>query len=256
MSMPLQPEDPGELGPFRLESRLHESPAGIVYLGTDPQRRSVEIALLTSAAAGDAAARDRFRAAVLAEIPGPGARMPPVLAEGEPSPVLAAYTEGAAPWVATAHERGRSGADRFLDPVMLKRGWGMRRRRGPQFQPYWMQQGGLTPALGAPGGPGAEQATGEGRGLAMAVASLAALLMMLIVLLVVLFACGPSDPARRPPIEIPTEQPLPPPPLGSPSASPSRSARPQPAPSGTYDTTNPAGSAKPADKAAATGGRR
>ena len=46
MPKPLQFGDPGELGPFRLESRLHESAAGIVYLGVDPQGRPVEVALL------------------------------------------------------------------------------------------------------------------------------------------------------------------------------------------------------------------
>jgi hypothetical protein len=256
MPEPLQVGDPGELGPFRLESRLHESPAGIVYLGTDRQGRSVEVALLTSAAAGDAAARDRFRAAVSAELPRPMGRpaAPPVPSPGEPSPVLAAYTEGAAPWVATAYEDGRSGAERFLEPVMLRRGWGMRRRRGPQFQPYWLsQQAGLrTPALGAPGGSDA-RAVSDSRGLAMAVVSLAALLVLLAVLVGVLFACEPTDPSNRPPIQVPTQQPTlpptPPPGSGRPTQRPSATVSPQPAPSGPQDTINPAGTARPVDKA-------
>jgi hypothetical protein len=92
MPKPLQFGDPAELGPFRLESRLHESAAGIVYLGADPQGRPVEVALLTTAAAGDAAARDRFRTAVAAEAPRVSAfpRNPPAPTPGDPSPVVAA----------------------------------------------------------------------------------------------------------------------------------------------------------------------
>src|SRR3954465_9481729 len=92
MPKPLQAGDPGELGPFRLEARLHESAAGIVYLGSDPRGRRVEVALLTTAAAGDAAARDRFRAAVAAEAPRVSAfpRTPPVGGPDQPAPVVAA----------------------------------------------------------------------------------------------------------------------------------------------------------------------
>src|SRR5690349_254800 len=122
MPKPLKAGDPGELGPFRLESRLHESPAGIVYLGLDPHGRRVTVALLTTAAAGDAAARDRFRAAVEAETPPPDPvpRTPSAPGPEEPAPVIAALAEGAAPWVATTYETGRPGAERFLEPVLLK----------------------------------------------------------------------------------------------------------------------------------------
>src|SRR3954452_6021924 len=103
MPKPLQPADPTEIGPFRLDSRLHESPEGIVYLGADPHGMRVEVALLTRAAAGDAAARDRVRAAIAAETPhGAAPGTPPVTERGEPSPVVAAQAEGEAPWVATA----------------------------------------------------------------------------------------------------------------------------------------------------------
>src|SRR3954447_22791060 len=99
MPKPLQFGDPGELGPFRLESRLHESAAGIVYLASDPQGRPVEVALLTTAAAGDAAARDRFRAAVLAEAPRVSAvqSAPPVGGPDDPAPVVAALHDSGAP---------------------------------------------------------------------------------------------------------------------------------------------------------------
>jgi hypothetical protein len=248
MTKPLQFGDPAELGPFRLESRLQESAAGIVYLGVDPQGRMVEVALLTTAAAGDAAARDRFRAAVAAEAPRVGAfpRTPPVPAPGEPSPVIAALADSGAPWVATAHGDGHAGAGRFLKPVLLERGWGMGRRGrgGPSFQQYWLS-GPKGPAVQpkpvpAPAGP-----AGDTRGLAAAVVSLAALLALLALLVLLLFSCEPSDPAPPRPTDLPTTVPQPPPPsLEPPSPRPSPthkgSRTPKPTPTDGDGTVNPA----------------
>ncbi len=239
MPKPLQLGDPGELGPFRLDSRLAESPAGIVYLGSDPSGRPVEVALLTTSAAGDAAARDRFRAAVSAETARPG--------PGEGSPVLASLTEGAAPWVATAYEEGRSGAERFLEPVLLKRGWGgvRHRRGGPQFQPYWLS-GPRGPALQPVEPAGAPEPAGDTRGLATAVISLAALLALLALLVVLLFSCEPKDPKppqpTPPPVPTQPAVPLPPPsPSVRPTPSKSGSPAPHPTDSGGQGTENPAG---------------
>lgn len=248
MARPLQTEDPGELGPFRLDSRLEESPAGIVYLGADAQGMPVEVALLTTAAAGDAAARDRFRTAVTAETPqpGPGPRRQRRLGPGEPAPVVAAFVDGFAPWVATAHAEGLPGASRFLEPVLLKhdRGW----RRGPQFVPHWLS-GPRRPAVlvPAPGGPPPD----DSRTLAAAVASLAALLALLALLLGLLFACEPSQSAPPPPPPPTPTLPGRPPPQPSPStttATPSPtngshrpSRRPTPTSSGGSGTVNPAG---------------
>ena len=237
MSKPLQFGDPGELGPFRLESRLAESAAGIVYLGADPSGRPVEVALLTTSAAGDAAARDRFREAVSAETRGQA---------GGGSPVLAAVTDGAAPWVATAYEEGRPGAERFLEPVLLKRGWGGVRRRlgGPQFQPYWMS-GPRGPALAPVEEPVAPSDEGDMKGLATAVITLAALLALLAVLVLLLFSCEPKDPKPPVPTEPPpvSSQPVPQPPPPSPSVvpTPRKSASPRPSVSGGPGTENPAG---------------
>jgi hypothetical protein len=252
MTKPLQTGDPSELGPFRLESRLHESAAGIVYLGVDPQGRHVEVALLTTAAAGDAAARDRFRAAVTAESPRVSAfpRTPPPSASEGPSPVVAALPQTGAPWVATEHREGRPGAERFLEPVLLERGWGLGRRRrgGPSFQQYWVS-GPKGPALQPPPEPAAApQPTGDTKSLAAAVLSLAALLALLGVLVVLLYSCEPSPKPPRP-TEVPTTAPVqPPPPLeptptpGTPSPSPSnkKSATPQPSFTGGPGTINPA----------------
>lgn len=254
MPKPLQFGDPGELGPFRLEGRLHESAAGIVYLGADSQGRPVEVALLTTAAAGDPAARDRFRAAVSAEAPQVGAS-PVAGSPGDPAPVVAALHDSGAPWVATAHEEGRSGAERFLKPVLLERGWGPGRRRlgGPSFQQYWVS-GPKGPAVHVSGPePAAAGAGGDSKGLAAAAVSLAALLLLLALLVLLLFSCEPRVPGPPRPTDLPTTAPVPPPPIespppspqpspSSPSPSPSHkgSRTPRPTPTGGNDTMNPA----------------
>ncbi|WP_329234965.1 hypothetical protein OG417_28835 [Actinoallomurus sp. NBC_01490] len=257
MPKPLQVGDPAELGPFRLESRLHESAAGIVYLAADPQGRRVEVALLTTAAAGDAAARDRFRAAVEAESPRVGVvpSVPRPAGPGGPSPVVAALPDGGAPWVATAHEEGRPGAERFLKPVLLERGWGLGRRRrgGPSFQQYWLS-GPKAPALQPPPAPPAgPEAARDTKGLAAAVASLAALLVLLGLLVLLLYSCEPS-PKPPTPTEVPTTVPVQPPPPpeptpSRPSPSPSRSGEksktPGPSRTGGPGTMNPAGHGGP-----------
>jgi hypothetical protein len=219
MSKPLQFGDPGELGPFRLESRLHESAAGIVYLGADPQGRPVEVALLTTAAAGDPAARDRFRAAVAAEAPRVGVPHGFPAPEGA-APVVAALPEGGAPWVATAHVDGRAGAERFLGP-----------------------------ALRVDEPPAPVTAEGDTKGLAAAVVSLAALLLLLAFLVLLLFSCEPSDTVPRPtevPTTVPaTQVPPPPPPTPtpvSPSPTPGKTGKrtPHPTPTDGEGTVNPA----------------
>jgi hypothetical protein len=249
---PLQVGDPEELGPLRLHSRLHESVAGIVYLGTDPHGRPVTVALLTTAAAGDAAARDRFRAAIAGEtpLPDPVPRVLPEPGPGEPAPVVAALTEGGAPWVATTYEEGRPGAERFLRPVLPQRGWTGRARRGPQFQAHWVS-GPAGPAVVTPGAPvsGGAAAIGDSKALATAVLSLAALLALLALLVFLLFSCEPTQPTPPTPTEIPTSTPASPEPSPSPtssqpSPSPGRSSTrtPRPTPSGgRQESGNPAG---------------
>ncbi|MEV5710630.1 hypothetical protein [Actinoallomurus sp. NPDC052274] len=251
MPKPLQVGDPAELGPFRLRSRLRESVAGIVYLGTDPNGRSVTVALLTTAAAGDAAARDRFRAAIARETPAPDSvpRALPEPGAGRPAPVIAALTEGGAPWVATTYEEGCPGAERFLEPVLPQRGWTGRSRRGPQFQAHWVS-GPVDPAVGAEGPPvaGPVAALGDSKGLAAAVLSLAALLALLALLVLLLFSCEPTQPTPPIPTETPTSSPGSPEPSPSltsprPSPSPGRSTpgSPRPTPSGSQDSGNPPG---------------
>ncbi|GAA3956674.1 hypothetical protein GCM10023085_44060 [Actinomadura viridis] len=232
MSRPLPPGDPVRLGPYRLSARLSETSAGIVYLGVDDSGRRASVAVLNRGAAGDAAARDRFRAAINAELPGVGRFPDP--APGEPAPVVAAQPEGPAPWVATSYDADqaeRAGAERFLDSVTMAgsfRGRRPGRRRGPQFQPYWLGAG--EPALeGPPEPPRYAPPVPERseRGLVAALLTLAGILVLLALLMLLLFACQPKVSEPPPPPPDPPSQPVPPPPAPSPSET-SRSPSPRP----------------------------
>ena len=243
MSRPLPPGDPAQLGPFRLSARLSESAAGIVFLGVDGEGRRASVAVLNRGAAGDAAARDRFRAAINAAVPGPGRAAGVGGSEG--APVVAAQPDGPAPWVATSYEADRAGAERFLEPVAFQgsaRGW-WGGRRGPQFQPYWLGSG--EPALEGPrpvpgGGPVPVGERAPERNLVAAVVGLAAALLVLALLMGVLFACQPvvKEPPPPPPeptpsFRVPERSPVPttPAPSPSPSVSPRSPGPSSPAPS-------------------------
>src|SRR5437868_711469 len=182
MSRPLPPSDPAQLGPYRLSARLSETPAGIVFLGVDGEGRRASVAVLNRGAAGDAAARGRFRAAINAAVPGPGGV--PGVVPGGAAPVVAAQPDGPAPWVATAYEAERAGAERFLEPVLLEGVF--RGRRGPGFQPYWLGSG--EPALDRPlerpgSGLGVVGERTPERNMVAAVLSLAAVLLVLALLM-------------------------------------------------------------------------
>ena len=246
MSRPLPPGDPVRLGPYRLSARLTETAAGIVYLGVDDEGRRASVAVLNRGAAEDAAARDRFRAAITSAIPGPG--VPPRTGPDDPAPVVAAQPDGPAPWVATAYDAertDRAGAERFLEPVMLEGAFRERwksRRRGPQFQPHW--QGSNEPALErppvfAPLGSAVAERRPE-RSLVAAILTLAAILAVLALLMLVLFACRPTV-TQPPPPPDPPSQPLRPEPTPT-RTSPPPSPSPQPtspSPSPTRPTPSP-----------------
>lgn len=261
MSRPLPPGDPVQLGPFRLSARLSESAAGIVFLGVDGEGRRASVAVLNRGAAGDAAARDRFRAAINAAVPTAGPVPRPVAAPGDgprdgpgdgrgAAPVVAAQPDGPAPWVATLYEADRVGAERFLEPVVFQgsgRSWWGGRRRGPQFQPYWLGSG--EPALEGPRRPEAPVPGPVGerppeRNLVAATVGLAAALLVLALLMAVLFACQPvvKEPPPPPPEPAPSfPQPSQPSAPASPSPSPAptspgpSSPGPSPSPTGTGD---------------------
>ncbi|WP_034517273.1 hypothetical protein [Actinomadura rifamycini] len=222
MSRPLPPGDPAQLGPFRLSARLAETPAGIVFLGVDAHGRRASVAVLNRGAAGDAAARDRFRAAITAAAPAPtpGPPGPAHAPAAGAAPVVAARPDGPAPWVATAYDPDLTGAERFLEPVLLdgtaQGGRGRRgRRRGPQFQPHWLGSGEPALAPPAPARAPAPVPPGEHppqRSLVTAVLALAAMLLVLLLLLFLLNMCSPEpdEPPPLPPEPTPSAE-VPPP---------------------------------------------
>lgn len=264
MSRPLPSGDPTRLGPFRLSARLLETPAGIVYLGEDDGGRQVTVAVLTRASAQDAAARDRFRAAILAAVPrtggpvgqpgpsgpsGPSGSSGPLGSSGssDPSvavgaPVVAAQPDGPAPWVATLYRPGyesgapeEAGAERFLEPVVLR---GALRtpwpalRRGPGYEPYW-SGGDRGPAARQPEPPAPPQPPQRTeRGLVAAILTLAALLGLLAVLMLALFACQPELPQLPP--DPPGDSYSPPPTPSQPQPS-----QPQPTPTSPPPSVSP-----------------
>ncbi|GLW66377.1 hypothetical protein Arub01_46210 [Actinomadura rubrobrunea] len=232
-----------------MSARLTETSAGIVYLGVDAEGRQASVAVLNRGAAGDAAARDRFRAAIEAAWPRSGVGAGAVggagrsdgEAEGEDAaPVVAAQPDGPTPWVATRYDADRPdrvGAERFLDSVLLRGAFQGRwngRRRGPQFLPYWL--GAREPAVASGPVRFVPVPVRSDRGLIAALLTLAAVLLLLGLLMVVLFACQPRVSAPpSPPPEPPSPSvspPVVPPPL-SPRPSPSPSSpSPSPSPSG------------------------
>ncbi|GAB2838157.1 hypothetical protein GCM10022221_41930 [Actinocorallia aurea] len=65
--MTAPPPSPPSPGPYRLTGALRQTPAGYVFGAVDGVGRAVQVVLLSKGAAGDAAARDRFAAAVRGE---------------------------------------------------------------------------------------------------------------------------------------------------------------------------------------------
>src|ERR1700742_4820839 len=58
--MPALDSLPRKIGPYRVVDKLGEGGMGVVYLGTDPDRRQVAIKVLGAAVAGDPSARQRL----------------------------------------------------------------------------------------------------------------------------------------------------------------------------------------------------
>lgn len=135
--MSLHDADPRQLGPFRLTDRVGTTPEGVVYRARDSRGRRVSVAMLSSGAAADPAARDRFAAAVRG---GTGVTDPPrVLASSLSSP--------AASWVAVRHS-GSRGAEAYLEPVSAGEQDSGAASAAPSYAPYWAERGG-TPAAAA-----------------------------------------------------------------------------------------------------------
>ncbi|MDR8409409.1 hypothetical protein MTP10_11725 [Nonomuraea sp. 3-1Str] len=236
VASPLQYGDPPRLGPFVVQARLNQAPAGFVYLGQGADGRAVSLAVLTRGAAFDAAARERFVTAMREASArggvrgwlGRAARSRAAVLEGTPE-VLAMET-GKAPWVAVPYVPGRPGAEWFLGPVMVG-GTFIGPAHGPDFVPYWLTD--RAPALPGPPPRPAPLTETRKRVLLAALALAVLVLLLTVIAMLLLFGRSESEPMPRP-LPPTNFQPTPPPtpatpepqqPTPSPSPSPSQSGR-------------------------------
>lgn len=82
-SRPRQPDDPVEIGAYKLVGYLGSGGQGVVYLGVAPSRERVAVKMLHSRLFKDPKTRERF----LREIAGPGRpEVCPAGLEGRPVP--------------------------------------------------------------------------------------------------------------------------------------------------------------------------
>ena len=148
---PLIPEDPVRVGDFWIDSRLAESPAGVVYSahadGSDP----VMLIHLRDGAASDPAARARFSGEINAmhidtvvARGGQGqdeGRMAVRFRDEDDDPIVASHRP-LAPWVALAFSGSPAAvaeAQRVLAAVDLVHTPQLGSPAGPDFQMHWWQ---------------------------------------------------------------------------------------------------------------------
>ncbi|MGH3097236.1 MAG: hypothetical protein ACRDMV_14710 [Streptosporangiales bacterium] len=138
MTRPLQPGDPTALGPFQVDARLADAQGGVVFLGSDAEGRRAAIAALVGPAAEDPAMQERFR-----EVADPGELYSKGIG------VLAADFEGATPWVATAYDAVRPGAERVIEELAT------RDATARYFQPFtqYPAETGYVPSKQGPSRP-------------------------------------------------------------------------------------------------------
>ncbi|MFG1613063.1 hypothetical protein ACGFI3_09890 [Nonomuraea wenchangensis] len=234
VASPLQYGDPPRLGPFVVQARLHQAPAGFVYLGQASDGRAVSLAVLTRGAAFDAAARERFITAIRGAGGERSGRRPWFGRAGrqrtavlDGAPEVLDSDLGSAPWVAAPYVPGEPGAEWFLNPVMVG-GTLIGQAHGPDFVPYWLTD--RAPAL--PGPVTRRRPLTETRRRVLMAALALALLLALVTAMLLLLVLGRSDsepqPRQLPPtVFVPTPPPVPettePRPSPSLSPSPSRS---------------------------------
>ncbi|RVX40683.1 hypothetical protein EDD27_3100 [Nonomuraea polychroma] len=239
VASPLQYGDPPRLGRYVVQARLHQAPAGFVYLGQGPDGRAVSLAVLTRGAAFDAAARERFVTAIREAAGGRsgmrgwlgrGSRPRGAVLDGMPE-VLDSDL-GHAPWVAVPYVPGRPGAERYLEPVMVG-GTLIGQAHGPDFVPYWLTD--RAPALPGPTRRRRPLTETRRRVLLAALALVLLLLLVTAIVLLLLFGRRESEPQPRQlpaTVFVPTPPPTPetpePRPSPSPSPSPTESGQPTP----------------------------
>ena len=96
---PLRPNDPREVGRYRLTGRLGAGGMGRVYLGITPEGREAAVKVIRDDLADDPAFRARFRREVSAAVSVAGLFT---------ARVLDADPEGEPPWLATQYVEGPS----------------------------------------------------------------------------------------------------------------------------------------------------
>ncbi|MEU4063554.1 protein kinase [Streptomyces wedmorensis] len=96
---PARPGDPGRVGPYRVVGRLGAGGMGTVHAALDPEGRRVALKLIHPAQADD----DEFRARFRREVELSRRVSGPCLV-----PLLAADTDAATPWLATAYVPGHT----------------------------------------------------------------------------------------------------------------------------------------------------
>ncbi len=173
---PPAPDDPAQLGPFLLRGRWSSSEAGTAYQGLAPDGRAVTVVALGPGPSRDAAARDRFAAAVAG------------LARAGPGTLLTADPDGPWPWAALPAAPGQPAdagpVGHLLSAVTPAVAVGAV-ARGPAFAPHWTGERRLPPPPPpAPGPVTAAPARTDRRALVIVLAVLLALLLVLVLALV------------------------------------------------------------------------
>ncbi len=102
MLQPLSSDDPRQIGPYRLQSRIGAGGMGTVYLGFSKDDHPVAVKVPSPGLADDPEFRNRFRTEVAA------ARR---VRGGSVATVLDADLDGPRPWMATEYVEGRSLTD-------------------------------------------------------------------------------------------------------------------------------------------------
>ncbi|HZI97596.1 MAG TPA: hypothetical protein VFD41_08735 [Actinomycetales bacterium] len=184
--VPPAPDDPAQLGPFLLRGRWQHDEVGTVYQAVAPDGRAVAVVALGPGPSRDAAARDRFAAAVTAR------------QQHGPGTILAAEPGGHWPWAAVPAMTGQPPepglVHPLLDAVTPRVGVGAA-QRGPSFSPHWAGARRLTP----PPPPAPAPETPSRRGLWIVLALLLVLLLLLVIALLNLRGDDePPDPFATP----------------------------------------------------------
>ncbi|WP_214415787.1 hypothetical protein [Sphaerisporangium fuscum] len=236
VATPLQYGDPPRLGAYVVQARLQTLPTGFVYLAQEGDGRAVSIALLTHGAAMDAAARERFLAAVRQAAPARGG-VRGLIARARTrgpnaAPQVIALDDGPAPWVAVPYVPGGPGAGWFLESVLVT-GTLIGEAHGPDFVPYWL--GDRDPAVPLPPPP-APPPTETRRAVTMALTALVVLLTLTAAISWLLFGPDEDPPPPSAPLPATNFEPTPPP-----QPSQDDTLKPSPSPSGPASPSAPPG---------------